>query len=83
MLFGSTSFSAAPFSSPYIQDFTVAVTGNRLNISVGNTTIAFPITVTVTGNQINLATNTVDVINWNPIVPGATGTWVPIDPNNP
>ncbi len=83
MLFGSTSFSAAPFSSPYIQDFTVAVTGNRLNISVGNTTIAFPTTVTVTGNQINLATNTVDVINWNPIVPGATGTWVPIDPNNP
>ena len=83
MLFGSTSFSAAPFSSPYIQDFTVAVTGNRLNISVGNTTIAFPITVPITGNQINLATNTVDVINWNPIVPGATGTWVPIDPNNP
>jgi len=83
MLFGSTSFSAAPFSSPYIQDFTVAVTGNRLNITVGNTTIAFPITVPVTGNQINLATNTVDVINWNPIVPGATGTWVPIDPNNP
>ena len=83
MLFGSTSFSAAPFSSPYIQDFTVAVTGNRLNISVGNTTIAFPITVPITGNQINLATNTVDVVNWNPIVPGATGTWVPIDPNNP
>ena len=83
MLFGSTSFSAAPFSSPYIQDFTVAVTGNRLNITVGNTTIALPITVPVTGNQINLATNTVDVINWNPIVPGTTGTWVPIDPNNP
>ena len=83
MLFGSTSFSAAPFSSPYIQDFTVAVTGNRLNISIGNTSIALPITVLVAGNQINLATDTVDVVNWDPIVPGATGTWVPIDPNNP
>jgi len=83
MLFGSTSFSAAPFSSPYIQDFTVAVTGNRLNISIGNTSIALPITVLVTGNQINLATDTVDVVNWDLIVPGATGTWVPIDPNNP
>jgi hypothetical protein len=83
MLFGSTSFSAAPFSSPYIQDFTVAVTGNRLNISVGNTTIALPITVPVTGNQINLATNTINVISWIPIDPNATGVWIPIDPNNP
>ena len=83
MLFGSTSFSAAPFSSPYIQDLNIAVTGNRLNISVGNTTIAFPITVPVTGNQINLATNTIDVISWNPIIPGATGVWIPIDPDNP
>jgi len=83
MLFGSTSFSAAPFSSPYIQDFTVAVTGNRLNISVGNTTVVFPITVPVTGNQINLATNTINVISWIPIDPNATGVWIPIDPNNP
>ena len=83
MLFGSTSFSAAPFSSPYIQDFTVAVTGNRLNISIGNTSIALPITVLVAGTQINLATDTVDVVNWDLIVPGATGKWVPIDPNNP
>jgi hypothetical protein len=83
MLFGSTSFSAAPFSSPYIQDFTVAVTGNRLNISVGNATVVFPITVPVTGNQINLATNTINVISWIPIDPNATGVWIPIDPNNP
>ncbi len=83
MLFGSTSFSAAPFSSPYIQDFTAAITGNQLNIAIGNTTINLVITVPVTGYQINLATNTVDVINWNPIDPNATGVWVPIDPNNP
>ena len=83
MLFGSTSFSAAPFSSPYIQDFTVAVTGNRLNILVGNTTVALPITVPVIGNQINLATNPVSVISWNPIPPGVNQVWVPIDPDNP
>ena len=83
MLFGSTSFSAAPFSSPFIQDLNIAVTGNRLNIPVGNTTIAFPITVPVTGNQINLATNTINVISWIPIDPNATGVWIPIDPNNP
>lgn len=83
MLFGSTSFSAAPFSSPYIQDFTVAVTGNRLNITVGNTTIALPITVPVTGNQINLANSPVSVISWNPIPPGVNQVWVPIDPDNP
>ena len=83
MLFGSTPFSATPFSSPYIQDLNIAVTGNRLNISVGNTTIAFPIIVPITGNQINLATNTIDLISWNPIIPGATGVWIPIDPDNP
>ena len=81
MLFGSTSFSAAPFSSPFIQGSSVLVTGNRLNISVGNTTIAFPTTVTVTGNQINLANSTVSVISWNPIPPGVNQVWVPIDPD--
>ena len=40
-------------------------------------------TVPVTGKQINLATSTVDVINWNRIIPGATGIWIPIDPENP
>lgn len=38
---------------------------------------------TASGVRINLATGTVSVISWNPIVPGATGTWIPIDPNNP
>ena len=72
---------SSTFSSPYIQDFTVAVTGNRLNITVGNTTIAFPITVPVTGNQINLANSPVSVISWNPIPPGVNQVWVPIDPD--
>ena len=83
MLFGSQSFSAAPFSSQYVLDSTVLLTGNRFNISIGNTTVAIVKVVPVTGNQINLANNTVNVINWTPIPPGASQIWIPIDPDNP
>jgi hypothetical protein len=83
MLFGSTSFSATPFSSQYIQDSTVLLTGNQLNFSIGNTNVGIVTSVPVTGNQINLATNTINVISWIPIDPNATGVWIPIDPNNP
>lgn len=83
MLFGSTSFSAAPFSSQYVQDSTILLTGNRLNITIGNTTVSIVKVVPVTGNQINLANNTVNVINWTPIPPGASQIWIPIDPDNP
>lgn len=83
MLFGSQSFSAAPFSSEYVLDSTVLLTGNRFNISIGNTTVSVIKVVPVTGNQINLANNTVNVISWIPINPGATGIWIPIDPDNP
>ena len=57
--------------------------GSGIEISVGNVTAKIGQTVGVTGVRINLATGTANVISWNPIVPGATGTWVPIDPNNP
>ena len=57
--------------------------GKGVEISIGNVDIVLPNSVLVTGAQINLATGTVDVISWNPIVPGATGTWTPIDPLNP
>ena len=83
MLFGAQSFSSAPFSSQYVLDSTVLLTGNRFNISIGNTTVAIVKVVPVTGNQINLANNIVNVINWNPIPPGASQIWVPIDPENP
>ena len=83
MLFGAQAFSSAPFSSQFVQDSSILLTGNRLNFSIGNTTVNIVVSVPVTGNQINLATSTVDVISWNPIVPGATGTWTPIDPLNP
>ena len=61
----------------------LSVTGNEIEISIGNTTVSIGKTVQLTGVRINLATGTASVISWNPIVPGATGTWVPIDPNNP
>jgi hypothetical protein len=61
----------------------VLPSGNEIEISIGNVTVRVDKTVAVSGIRINLATGTVNVISWNPIVPGATGTWVPIDPNNP
>jgi len=61
----------------------LSVTGNEIEISIGNTTVSIGKTVGLTGVRINLATGTASVISWNPIVPGATGTWVPIDPDNP
>ena len=61
----------------------VLPSGNEIEISIGNVTVKVNKTVAVNGIRINLATGTVNVISWNPIVPGATGTWVPIDPNNP
>ena len=57
--------------------------GNEIEISIGNVVVRIDKRVAVDGVRINLATGTVNVISWNPIVPGATGTWVPIDPNNP
>ena len=61
----------------------LSVSGNEIEISVGNVNVSIAKTVQLTGVRINLATGTASVISWNPIVPGATGTWVPIDPNNP
>ena len=83
MFFGATTFAAAPFAGVGIVNITVQPTGTQVNVAIGNTTIGLVTTVPVNGNQINLATSTVDVINWNRIIPGATGIWIPIDPENP
>ena len=83
MFFGATSFSATTFAGVGIQNVTVLANGNRVNLAIGNTNVELLTNVPVTGNQINLATGTASVITWNPIVPGATGVWVPIDPDNP
>jgi len=83
MFFGATTFAAAPFAGVGIVNITVQPTGNQINTAIGNVQVDLNTPVNVTGNQINLATDTVDVVNWDLIVPGATGKWVPIDPNNP
>jgi lipopolysaccharide assembly outer membrane protein LptD (OstA) len=61
----------------------VLPTGQRVNLSTGNVQVVLGQTVLVTGEELALATNLVDVINWNPIIPSATGVWVRIDPDNP
>ena len=81
MFFGSTSFSATTFAGVGIQNVVVLANGQRVNIAVGNTTIASG--VRPVGNRFNLAIGSVSVISWNPIDPNATGVWVPIDPLNP
>ena len=83
MFFGATSFAATPFAGVGITNIVVNATGTQINVAIGNTTINLVTTVPVTGNKFNLATDTVNVISWNPIIPGATGIWIPIDPDNP
>jgi len=83
MFFGATTFAAAPFAGVGVVNITVQATGNRFNIAIGNTNVGLVTTVAVTGKQINLANNTVNVINWTPIPPGASQIWIPIDPDNP
>lgn len=83
MFFGATSFASAPFASEYIQNSSVLLTGNRLNITIGNATVAIVEVVSVTGNRFNLASDPVSVVSWNPIPPGVSQIWIPIDPNNP
>ena len=61
----------------------VLPTGQRVDLATGDVVIKIGQTVLVTGQELALATDTVDVISWNPIIPGATGVWIPIDPDNP
>ena len=61
----------------------VLPTGERVNLATGSVQVVLGNTVLVTGEELALATNTIDVISWNPIIPGATGIWIPIDPENP
>jgi lipopolysaccharide assembly outer membrane protein LptD (OstA) len=66
-----------------LADSVVLPTGERVNLTTGNVEIKIGKTVIVTGAELALANNVVNVINWNPIPPGASQIWVPIDPDNP
>ena len=83
MFFGATTFAAAPFAGVGVVNITVQPTGNQFKLAIGNTNVGLITNVAVTGNQINLANNTINVINWTPIPPGASQIWIPIDPDNP
>jgi len=81
---GSTTITNSAFSGTVvIGKARILPNGSEVEITIGNVTIRVNRNVLVSGNQINLATDTVDVISWNPIIPGATGIWIPIDPDNP
>jgi len=81
---GSTTITNSAFSGTVvIGKARILPNGSEVEITIGNVTIRVNRNVLVSGNQINLATNTIDVISWNPIPPGANQIWVPIDPDNP
>tara|TARA_R100001163_G_C5007204_1_gene154328 strand:- start:474 stop:728 length:255 start_codon:yes stop_codon:yes gene_type:complete len=83
MFFGNTTFAQTTFSD--IGSSTVSpvviVSGNRLNISIGNIAPIPNQLIVPTGQQFNVATNPVSVITWNPIPPGVNQVWVPVDPD--
>ena len=83
MFFGSTSFSQSAFSDVGVLGNRAAVipTGSRINISIGNLGPIPDVLIVPTGTQLNLASSTPSVISWNPIPPGVTQIWVPIDPD--
>ena len=83
MFFGTTTFAQTTFSdigSSTVSP-TVIVSGNRLNISIGNIETIPNQLIVPTGVQFSLATNPVSVITWNPIPPGVNQVWVPVDPD--
>ena len=61
----------------------VLPSGQRVNLATGNVEIKIGKTVIVTGEELALATTTPSVITWNPIPPGVSQIWIPIDPENP
>ena len=62
---------------------TVLPDGSGYEVTIGNVTIKIGKTVAVNGVRINLANSEVSVVSWNPIPPGVSQVWVPIDPDNP
>jgi len=63
MYFGATPFSAAAFSDVgFSPNAYVNVLGNRLNVSVGNSTIIGQANVSVTGKRVNIGTSDVTIV---------------------
>ena len=83
MFFGSTTFAQAPFSDvgTNIISPVVVPVGSQLSVAIGNLGPIPDVLIVPTGLQLNVATSTPSVISWNPIPPGVTQVWVPIDPD--
>ena len=83
MFFGSTSFSQSAFSDvgTNITNSVVIPLGSQVNVAIGNLGPIPDVLIVPTGLQLNVATSTPSVISWNPIPPGVTQVWVPIDPD--
>jgi len=83
MFFGTTTFAQSTFSDVGNNQVNpiVIVSGNQLNIAIGNIGPIPDVLIVPTGQQLNVATNPVSVITWNPIPPGVNQVWVPIDPD--
>ena len=62
-------------------DANVTAVKNSLVISTGTVTITGAANVSPTANALVLATGTAQAITWSEIIPGATMTWTPIDPD--
>ena len=62
-------------------DANVTAVKNELVISSGTVTITADANVTAAANALVLATGTAQAITWSEIIPGATMTWTPIDPD--
>ena len=90
---GSLTISGAANVTPTATPFTlgvgtvtvtaaanVSVTGNALTIGTGSVTITAAANVSPTGVPMTLTVNDPGIITWQPIDPGASQTWVNIDP---
>jgi len=64
-----------------ITNSVVIPVGSQINVSIGNLGPIPDVLIVPTGVQLNVATSTPSVISWNPIPPGVTQVWVPIDPD--
>ena len=62
-------------------DANVTAVKNELVISTGTVTITGDANITAAANALVLATGTAQAITWSEIIPGATMTWTPIDPD--
>jgi len=62
MLFGATSFSAAPFASPGGVSIYVSVNGVRMNFAIGDVVITGKSVILPSGIRVNLATGNVSIV---------------------